>query len=400
MTYENLSGIRNVAREVFFPTYSRYEPVFLKGKGVYLYDMENRRYLDFLAGIAVCNLGHVHHSITEAVSRQIERLWHTSNLFYTVPQIEVAELLIKNSFAKGVFFCNSGAEANEAAIKLARKYALEKFGPDRYEIICAEASFHGRTMATLSATGQSKVQKGFKPLLPGFKFVPYNDISAILKVITSKTCAILLEPIQGEGGVNIPTDDYLKEVRKICDDNNILLILDEVQTGMGRTGYLFAHQYYDIEPDIMTLAKALANGLPIGAMLAKETLKDTFGPGSHASTFGGNPICCAAAKASLEIISSAEFLQEVRKKGTLMENLLKELKEKYPFIKTIRGRGLIWGIELENPCGDMVKDAMKKGLIINVVQERVIRLLPPLIISEEEIKEGIEILSDIFKENS
>ncbi|MBW2620578.1 MAG: aspartate aminotransferase family protein, partial [Deltaproteobacteria bacterium] len=282
------------ADQVIAKTYNRFPIVIVKGKGCKLWDTQGKKYTDFVAGIAVCNLGHAHPGVSKALSRQADTLFHVSNLYYTIPQIELASWLTEKSFADRVFFCNSGAEANEAAIKLARIYFKEKGENGRYRIISMEHSFHGRTMATLSATGQEKIKKGFEPVLEGFDYVPFNDIGALLSKIGPSTCAVLIEPIQGEGGVCCPDQGYLKAVRQACDQTGTLLIFDEIQTGIGRTGKLFAYEHFDMEPDIMTLAKALANGLPIGAMLAREEVADAFGPGSHASTFGGTPVVTAA----------------------------------------------------------------------------------------------------------
>ena len=280
--------IMQTADKVIAATYKRFPIVLSRGEGCVVWDTEGRRYTDFVAGIAVCNLGHAHPRIADAVARQARELVHVSNLYYTIPQTRLAEMLVANSFADRVFFGNSGAEANEAAIKLARKYFQDKGEPDRFRIVSMERSFHGRTMATLSATGQEKIRKGFDPVLNGFSFVPFNDIPALEAAIDERTCAVMLEPIQGEGGIRCPDADYLQKVRALCDARGVLMILDEIQTGMGRTGRLFAHEHFGVTPDIMTLAKALANGLPIGAMLATDTVAAAFGPGAHASTFGGD----------------------------------------------------------------------------------------------------------------
>jgi len=287
--------IMQQADQVIAGTYQRFPVVMEKGSGCTLVDTEGRRYTDFVAGIAVCNLGHAHEGIIRAVGRQAQTLWHVSNLYYTVPQVELAAWLVAHSFADRLFFCNSGAEANEAAIKLARKFFHDRGQKERYTIVAMERSFHGRTMATLSATGQDKIKKGFDPVLPGFEFVPFNDITALRAKVGEATCGVLVEPVQGEGGVRCPDGDYLQAVRQICNQTGALLIFDEIQTGMGRTGRLFAHEHFAVTPDIMTLAKALANGLPVGAMLATEKVAAAFGPGAHASTFGGSPMVAAAA---------------------------------------------------------------------------------------------------------
>ncbi len=283
-------------------TYNRYPLLLVRGKGTRVWDLDGKEYLDFVAGLAVCNLGHCHPKVVKAIQDQAEKLIHVSNLYYIEPQIQLASLLCKHSFADKVFFCNSGAEANEGAMKLARKYAKEKIGEDRYEIITMERSFHGRTLATLTATAQEKFHKGYAPLMPGFKYVPFNDLKAVREAIDSKTCAVLLEPIQGEGGVNFPSEGYLKGLREICDEKGILLIFDEVQVGMGRTGKLFAYEHEGMKPDILTVAKSLAGGVPIGALLIRDEIAESFKPGDHASTFGGNPLATAAGVAALTAI--------------------------------------------------------------------------------------------------
>ncbi|MDL1957498.1 MAG: aspartate aminotransferase family protein [Candidatus Desulfofervidus auxilii] len=377
-------------------TYSRYPVIVTKGEGYRVWDINGKEYYDFLSGISVCNLGHCHPEVIRAVESQIYRLFHISNLYYTLPQIELAELLVKNSFADKVFFCNSGAEANEAAIKLARKWG-KQFSPPKYKIITLEGSFHGRTFATMTATGQKKIKLGFEPLVPGFVHVPFNDIKAIENVIDLETCAIMVEPIQGEGGVRIPSPHYLEKLRKICDDAQLLLIFDEVQTGMGRTGYLFAYEYEGVKPDILTLAKSLANGLPIGAMLAKEEIAKFFTAGSHASTFGGNPIACSAAKVVMEILTQTDLLEYTRQISNFFKEKLDELKEKYQIVKEIRLRGLMIGIELNISATQIVKACLEKGFLINAVQENVLRLLPPLLIDREAVEAFIETFKNILE---
>ncbi len=379
-----------------FNTYSRIQKVFVKGRKSTLWDEDGKSYTDFLAGIAVCSLGHCHPAVTEAVCNQAKELIHVSNLYYTAPQAELARLLVEKSFADRVFFANSGAEANEAAIKLARRYFNEKGQNDRFKIITMEQSFHGRTMATLSATGQEKIRKGFDPIVDGFIYVPFNDIDSLKKNIDNSICAVMLEPVQGEGGV-IPADpDYLKSVRKICDDNGILLIFDEVQSGMGRCGRLFAHEIYNIKPDIMTLAKALGNGLPIGAMLASEKAAKGFSPGSHATTFGGTPLVTSAAIEVVKIISEPEFLKQCREKGAYLRERLGSLKEKHNSIKEIRGKGLLVGMEINGDAGKIVSECMNKGFIINAIQGRILRFAPPLVITKEEIDGLIKVLDSVL----
>ena len=385
------------SRKYIMNTYKRLPLFIVKGRGNRVYDGEGKEYLDFVSGLAVNNIGHCNPRVTVAFQKQAQRLVHTSNLFYTEPQVKLAKLLVENSFADKVFFCNSGAEANEAAIKLIRKYSSEK-ETGRYEIITALDSFHGRTMATLTATGQDKFHKGFEPLVPGFFYVPFNDIAAVEKAINDKTAAVMIEPIQGEGGVNIPDKDYLKRLREICDFNGILLALDEVQTGIGRTGKLFAYQHTGIEPDIMTLAKGLGGGLPIGAMLAKDHVASAFTPGTHASTFGGTPLVCSAAVEVMKILTEDEIILDTcRRMGSYLVDELNNLKLKYPdIIKDIRGKGLLIGMELNIAGEDVVRECLKKGVIINCTMERVLRFLPPLDVSQPDIDKVIETLTDVF----
>lgn len=386
------------SKQFLMNTYSRYPLVLRKGRGMKVWDLDNKEYLDFVGGIAVNILGHCHPRVVVAIQKQAQRLIHVSNYYHIEPQIKLAKLLVENSFADKVFFCNSGAEAIEAAIKLARKYSKEHLGPNCFEIITAENSFHGRTLGALSATGQAKFHRGFEPLVPGFKYIPFNDVKALSKAITENTCAVLLEPIQGEGGVILPDSDYLKEVKRICNENNLLLILDEVQTGMGRTGKLFAYEHYDITPDIMTVAKGLGNGVPIGAMLATDKVASAFEPGNHASTFGGNPLVCAAAIATIETLLEDGFILDNcnRMSNYLFEELLK-VKERFPhLIKEIRGKGLILGIEMTTECSSIVKACMEKGLLINCTANNVLRLIPPLIVRRREIDQLINILNEIF----
>lgn len=380
-------------------TYGRFPIALVKGKGMKVWDANGKEYLDFVSGLAVCNLGHCHESIVSAVQNQAKTLLHVSNLYHIEPQIELAETLVKHSFADKVFFCNSGAEANEAAIKLARKYFYDK-GKEKYEIITMKNSFHGRTMAAISATGQTKVQTGFEPLLKGFKFVSFDNINAVKEAISPQTCAVLVEPIQGEGGVNIPDDNYLKSLRDICTQNDLLLMFDEVQTGMGRTGRLFAYQHYGIEPDIMTLAKGLAGGVAIGAMLATEKVMGSFSPGSHAATFGGNPLAATAGLAATKILAGEKFLSQVEAMGYYFLNKLKAMKERFSFVKDIRGKGLMIAMEMDSPSKKVVDYCMDKGVLINCIQENILRFLPPLIVKENEIDSLIHILEQCFEERS
>jgi len=378
-------------------TYARYPIVLVRGKGTRVWDVEGREYLDFVAGLAVCNLGHCHPKVVRAIQDQAEKLIHVSNFYYIEPQIQLASLLCQHSFAEKVFFCNSGAEANEGAIKLARKYAKEKREGDRYEIITMARSFHGRTLATLTATAQEKFHKGYSPLMPGFKYVPFDDAEAVRKAVDSKTCAIMVEPIQGEGGVNCPSEGYLKALREICDENGILLIFDEVQVGMGRTGKLFAYEHEEVAPDLLTLAKSLAGGVPIGALLIKNEIAESFGPGDHASTFGGNPLATAAGVAALTALLEEGMLENCQKVGEYFLSRLGEIKKKYPFVQEVRGKGLILGMELKMEGSPIVKEMMQKGFLINCTMGNVLRFLPPLIVTQQEVDQMLEALEEVFK---
>jgi acetylornithine/N-succinyldiaminopimelate aminotransferase len=387
-----------LSEKVVANTYARYSVLLVRGKGTRVWDWEGEEYLDFVSGLAVCNLGHCHPKVVKAIQDQAEKLIHVSNFYYIEPQIQLASLLCQNSFADKVFFCNSGAEANEGAMKLARKYAKEKMGKDRHEIITMERSFHGRTLATLTATAQEKFHKGYEPLMPGFKYVPFNDIEAVKNAIDSKTCAIMLEPIQGEGGVNCPSEGYLKTLRKICDETGILLIFDEVQVGMGRTGKLFAYEHEGVEPDMLTLAKSLAGGVPIGALLIKRGISDSFKPGDHASTFGGNPLATAAGVAALTTILEEGMLENCQKMGDYFLAQLKEIQGKFPFIKEVRGKGLILGMELKIDGSSIVKEMLKKKILINCTMGNVLRFLPPLIVTQEEIDRVVDALEEVLQE--
>lgn len=379
-------------------TYNRTPIVLRKGRGMKLWDAEGKEYLDFVSGIAVNILGHCHPKVVLAIQKQAQRLLQVSNLYHNEPQIRLARLLVQHSFADKVFFCNSGAEANEAAIKLARKYAKENMKGDRFEIITALNSFHGRTMATLTATGQEKFHKGFSPLLPGFRYVEFNNLEAIKSAINDLTCAIMLEPVQGEGGVKLPSADYLKGVRDLCNEHGLLLILDEVQTGMGRTGKLFGYENYGIQPDIMALAKGLGGGVAIGAMLATDKVAAAFQPGNHASTFGGNPLACAAAIATLEtLIEDGFILDQCRRMGSYLVKGLTELKEEHiNLITDIRGIGLLAGIEITREGSPVVQACMERGLLINCTSGNILRFMPPLIVQEKEIDHMLEILDDVL----
>jgi predicted acetylornithine/succinylornithine family transaminase len=389
--------IMALADENIINTYKRFPIVLTKGSGVKVWDVNGKEYLDFVAGIAVCNLGHSHPQVIAAVKEQLENLTHVSNLYYTEPQTQLARLLVENSFADKVFFCNSGAEANEAAIKLARKYAHENMGPGKFELITMKDSFHGRTMATITATGQEKFQFGFTPLLEGFTYVPFNDLQALEARISNKTCGIMVEPIQGEGGVNIPDDNYLASVREICDRHGILLIIDEVQTGMGRTGKLFAYEHSEIKPDIMTLAKALGNGFPVGAMLATDKIAKAFVPGNHASTFGGSPLAMAAANATVKMMLQEGILEHCRTMGDYFLLQLKKLQQKHKIIKEVRGKGLMLAVQLNIENGDIVNECLQRGLLIISAGSKTLRFVPPLIITAQDVDQAVKVLDEVME---
>jgi acetylornithine aminotransferase len=363
-----------IADRVIAKTYKRFPVVIAKGKGCTLWDTQGKSYIDFVAGIAVCNLGHAHAAVADALANQANTLFHVSNLYYTIPQVELALWLTENSFADRVFFCNSGAEANEAAIKLARKYFKEKGENDR----------------------QDKIKKGFEPVLEGFEHIPFNDIEALNKTIGPHTCAVLIEPIQGEGGVRCPDTEYLKAVRELCNETESLLIFDEIQTGIGRTGKLFAYEHFGIEPDIMTLAKALGNGLPIGVMLAKEHVADAFGPGSHASTFGGTPVVTAAAMEVVNTLFEESVLDHCLDIGTYFKERLIWLKERHETIQDVRGLGLLLGMKLTINGEPIVNSCMERGFLINCIQDNILRFVPPLIIEKKEIDALIACLDELL----
>ncbi len=391
------SDILTDSQKYIMNTYSRQPLVLVKGRGTRVYDSDGREYIDFVSGVATCNLGHCHPRVVVALQKQAQRLMHVSNHYHIEPQINLAKALVRHSFAHKVFFCNSGTEAVEAAIKLARRYAREVLKQDRYEIITMRGSFHGRTMGALSATAREKFHKGFEPMVPGFRFVPFNDIDATAAAVNEHTCAILVEPIQGEGGVNVPSGGYLKALRDICDKHGILLMLDEVQTGLGRTGKLFAYEHESVTPDVALLAKGLGAGMPIGALLATDMAAQGFAPGSHGSTFGGNPLACAAALASLEaLIEDNIIIPAVEQLGGYLLHGLERLKRKYSFVKDVRGKGLLVGMELDFPGKDIVTACLKEGLLINCTMDTVLRFMPPLIVDEEEIDRLIKALDGIF----
>jgi acetylornithine/N-succinyldiaminopimelate aminotransferase len=380
-------------KDYIMPTYTKVPLIFVKGKGSRLWDINNKVYLDFFPGWGVGNLGHCHPQVMQAVRDQVSKLIFIPNNYYHLPQAKLAREIVFWSYPAKVFFCNSGAEANEAAIKFARK-----FGNGRYEIITFENSFHGRTLAALAATGQKKYQEGFSPLPEGFKTVKFNDIEAVKSAITDKTIAIMLELIQGEGGVNVADKDFILNLRKICDEKKLLLIIDEVQTGIGRTGKMFSYQHYGVTPDIMTLAKALGGGVPIGVMVVKKEIADILGPGMHASTFGGSPLVCKAAGAVLKTIQKEKLLKNAEKTGEYLFLKLNELKKKYEIIKEVRGLGLMAGIELNREGKIIVEKCIERGLLINCTHDKVLRLMPALNITKKEIDKAIGILDSALKE--
>jgi acetylornithine aminotransferase len=379
------------------PTYKRLPVTFVRGEGAWLWDDNNTRYLDALSGIAVCSLGHAHPAVHQAICEQSATLIHTSNVYNIAIQERLADKLIALSGMDNVFFGNSGAEANEAAIKIARKYG-HSVGIEKPAIIVMDSSFHGRTLATLSATGNAKVQQGFEPLVEGFVRVPYNDVDAVKQAIAanSSIVAILVEPVQGEGGVNVPASDYLNQLRSLCDEHNLLLMLDEIQTGIGRTGKFLAYQHNNITPDVCTLAKALGNGVPIGACLAKGKAAQVLAAGNHGSTFGGNLLACSAALAVLSVLEQDDLITQATIKGQAIVDGLQQLLKDNAHVITIRHKGLMIGVELSQPCADLVSLALAQHLLINVTQEKTIRLLPPLIIDQQQIQQLIQCLAALI----
>ena len=385
----------------YLPVFKRYRIVLERGEGAYLYDINGKKYIDFLAGIAVNVLGHNYPPLVKAISEQAAKVIHVSNLYYTQPQADAAAKLVKLSGLDRAFFANSGAEANEGAIKIARKFA-KKFSPEKVQIITAWDSFHGRTLATLTATGQPHYQEGLEPLPAGFDYVHFNDADELAEKISDKTCAVMLEPIQGEGGVYPPKNDYLKKVRELCDKHNALLIFDEIQSGIGRSGKFFAYEKFGVKPDIVTLAKGLAGGVPIGAFVVTEEVAQAFKPGDHGTTFGGNPLACAAANVVLDTVPNEKFLAHVEEVGKYFKEKLIGLQKKYPEqIREIRGEGLILGAQLDRPKRsgvEIVNECMKRGAIINCTVGKVLRFIPPLIITNEQVDEVIKILDDVLGE--
>ena len=395
-----LNEIVELDKKYYMNTFGNRTPVcFDHGKGINLWDSDGKKYYDFLAGIAVSALGHSHPKLVNAIKEQAEKLIHCSNLYYIENQAKLAKILVDNSCADKVFFANSGAEANEGAIKLARIFFKKKGMPEKFEIITLEKSFHGRTLATIAATGQDKYQKPYSPLTPSFLKVPINDLEALEKAINGSTCAVMIEPIQGESGVNLTTMEYMHGVRKLCDEKGILLIFDEVQCGLGRTGKLFAYEHFGIEPDIFTLAKALGGGFPIGALCAKEHVASAFEPGDHGSTFGGNPLACAAGLAVMEVMINDKLVKNSEEMGSYFLDKLSGFTEKYDFVKEIRGKGLMIGIQLTiDKAAEIKNKCFDKGYLIGSVGNNILRLLPPLIVTKEDIDGLVNVLDNIFRE--
>lgn len=394
----NTEKIINLYNKYVIGSYTRNPVAIVRGRGSWVWDADGKKYLDLFPGWGVNGLGHCHPAVVKAVKKQAKTLMHVPNNYYIEPQAKLAKLLIENSFPGKCFFCNSGAEANEAAIKLARKYGNQN---GKNEIITCFNSFHGRTLATITATAQPKYQQGFEPLIPGFKYIPYGDISAARKAITPTTIAIMLEPIQGEGGIQVASREYFQQLRVLCNEQKLLLIFDEVQTGMGRTGEMFCYKNFGVEPDIITLAKALGGGLAIGAIIAKEYLAGALSPGTHASTFGGNPLACEAAIAVIETVQKYSLLNKTQEYGKYLKNQLLEMAKTFPaIIKEVRGMGLMLGVELHIPGAEIVKKCMEKGLLINCTHNNILRIMPGMTVTKSELDTGLEILKKVIKEIS
>jgi predicted acetylornithine/succinylornithine family transaminase len=389
-----LDEVKQMYDKYVLSTYTRQDLCLVKGDGIWVEDIDGKKYLDFFPGWAVSGLGHRHPKVVSNIRRQLDRILHVSNNFYSDIQPVLAEKIIEHAFAGKVFFANSGAEANEGAIKLARRYGH----PEKYEIISMEQSFHGRTLATLTATGQKKVKEGFAPLPEGFKHVPFNDIAALKAAVTDKTVAVIIEPIQGEGGINVADESYIHALKDFCREKDILLIFDEVQTCMGRTGEMFAYKHYGIEPDVMTLAKSLGGGLPIGVLVVAEKHADILPPGSHASTFGGSPIVCAAALGVFEAIEEDNLLENAREMGKYIVAGLEKLKKTKPLIQSIKGKGLMIGVKLDvGDAAPLAEKCMKEGLLINCTQKNVLRIMPPITVRKEEVDLALEKLSKVLE---
>ncbi len=380
-------------------TYGRYPLAVARARGSRLYDFDGRAYVDLMAGIAVANLGHCRPELTEIIAKQAEKLVHVSNLFYQEEQVVFAEKLLATSHADKVFFCNSGAEANEASIKLARRYMQKVRGRDAYEIITLDHSFHGRTLATIAATGQDKVKDGFAPIPEGFTTVPWNDLEALEKAISPKTAGVLVEIVQGEGGVRPMSEAYAKEIAAICKRKDILFMVDEIQTGLCRTGYFWAFQRFGLKPDIFSSAKGLANGLPLGAMMATDEVAKGFEPGAHATTFGGNPVLCAVATKVVDLLQTENLAQRALESGAYVTDLLKALQQEHPeTITDIRSSGLMVGVEFAQPCADIWNALLDKGFVCNCTQGNVLRILPPLTTERDDLKDFVSALGDILNE--
>ncbi len=386
------------AEEAILHTYNRYQIVLDRGEGVHLYDVNGKEYLDFAAGIAVQSLGYNNKEYTQALKDQIDKLTHISNLYYSVPMAEAAEKVKKASRLEKVFFTNSGTEAIEGALKVARKYSYAKYGEDRYEIVAMNHSFHGRSLGALSVTGNEKYRKPFEPLIGGVRFADYNDLESVKSQVNEKTCAIILETVQGEGGIYPATEEFLKGVKALCEEKDLILILDEIQCGMGRTGYMFAWQEYGVEPDVMTCAKALGCGVPVGAfVLGKKVADASLAPGDHGTTYGGNPFVCAAVSKVFDLYEKEQIVDHVKKVGGYLEKKLNALVEKYDFLKERRGKGLIQGLEVEGrPIGDIVNRGLEEGLIIITAGSNVLRFVPPLVVTEADVDEMIVKLEKCF----
>ncbi|MBI3317425.1 MAG: aspartate aminotransferase family protein [Candidatus Omnitrophica bacterium] len=392
----NTQQVQKLYSDFILPTYTQVPVCLVKGKGSRVWDIHNKEYLDFFPGWAVSGIGHCHPQVVNALKDQARKILHISNNFLNLKQAQLAQTLIKASFPGRVFFCNSGAEATESAVKFARKFGHEG---GRYEIITMKCSFHGRTLAAITATGQDKVQKGFDPLPLGFRYAEFNDLGSVKSLVTEKTIAIFLEPIQGEGGVHVATQEFMKGLRRLCDENGLLLMLDEVQTGMGRTGKMFAFQYYGVEPDVMTLAKSLGGGTPIGALVVNRKVKpEVFTPGTHASTYGGNPLVCAAALAVFRAIRKEKLLHQAVVLGDYLAKKLNELKIEFPAIREIRGMGLMRGVEFDCPAGEIADRARENGLLINCTQEKILRIMPALTVTKKQIDTGCMILKKVIGE--
>jgi len=380
--------------------YARADLVLERGNGVYVFDNDGERYLDCVSGLAVNALGHGDYDVVETIRRQAAHLIHVSNLYHTIPAALLAEQLVNRSCADRVFFCNSGTEANEACLKFARRWARAHYGDEKYELVSTLRSFHGRTMGALSLTGQEKYQAPFEPLLPGVRFAPFNDIEATLAQVTDRTAAVFLEPVQAEGGVHLATAEYLKAVREACDAHHALLVFDEVQVGLGRTGKLFCYEHYGVEPDMLTLAKPLAAGLPIGAALLKQHVADAIRPGDHAATFGGGPLVCAAALTVLDKLTDGGIVESVARNGEAFGARLRELQTRHPVITEVRGLGLIWGVELAEPGSTFVNEFRKRHVLTCLAGPNVLRFLPPLVITEDQLHQVVETFDEILTATS